>query len=335
MGRTKPSETKLVIAMRQAFQPWNPPADFGDPIRSRWPEMKVVHLTDVEKLNDELPDTAILAGHSLRPEQLALAHKLKWMHSFSAGVAQLMFPEMRRSGIAMTNASSVHCIPIAQHIVGTLIALARRFPDCLRYQQQACWASKDLWNAPVRPRELRGEVILFIGFGAIGRETANLLRPMEMRVWAVTRSGRPYPELAEQTFPADKLHEALAKADYIVIAAPDTPETRGMIGRAELALMKPSAYLVNVARGVIINEEALIAALQKGQIAGAALDVTSQEPLSEESPLWKLENVLITPHVSGLSEQTWGRQQQLLVENLGRWFSGRELLNPVSFEHGY
>ena len=178
-------------------------------------------------------------------------------------------------------------------------------------------------------------MILFIGFGAIGRETARLVRPLEMRVRAVTRSGHVDLDLAEQGFPAARLLEALPDADYVVVAAPETPESRGMIGAREIASMKASAYFVNAARGVIVDEAALIDALERHAIAGAALDVTSHEPLPPESPLWKLDNVLITPHVSGLSEHTWERQQKLLMENIERWFSGRELLNQVDIEQGY
>lgn len=333
-SRTKPSETKLVIGVRYAFSPWNPPEQLSADLRSHWPEMNVVHLSDLAALDEEIPDADILVG-SLRPQQLALATKLQWIHSFAAGVAPLMFPELRASEIVITNASSVHCIPIAQHILGALIALARRFPDCLRYQQQSRWAAQELWSAGVRPRELRHEVVLFIGFGAIGQETAKLLRPFEMRVWAVTRSGRARSELAERVFPAEELHKALPEADYVVVAAPETPETRGIMGEAEFGRMKSSAYFVNVARGSMIDEADLVSALERRAIAGAALDVTSTEPLPPDSPLWKLDNVLITPHVSGITEHVWERQEELLVENLERWFSGRELLNRVDPARGY
>ena len=155
-SRTEPSDTKLVICVRNAFKAWNPPPELAEGIRSRWPEMKVVHLTDLDGLDQELPDTDIFVAHVLRPEQLSIAHKLKWIHSFAAGVAQLMSPELMRGGVQVTNASSVHCIPIAQHILGALLALARRFPDCFRYQQQAHWAQQDIWNVPVRPPESFG-----------------------------------------------------------------------------------------------------------------------------------------------------------------------------------
>jgi phosphoglycerate dehydrogenase-like enzyme len=235
----------------------------------------------------------------------------------------------------VTNAASVHCVPIAEYVVGGLIALSRRFPDCMRYQQQGRWMQQELWNAPIRPRELGGQVLLMIGFGAIGRAVATALGPMKMRIWAVNRSGHADSGLAERVFPAAKLHEALSGADFVVVAVPDLRETRSMIGERELALMKSTAYLMNVARGIIVDERALIRALETRAIAGAMLDVTSQEPLPADSPLWKLDNVFITPHVSALSEHVWARQEHLLNENLERWFSGRELVNRVDISRGY
>ena len=297
--------------------------------------MRVIHVPRYDHIAEELPDTNIFVGFSLRPEQFALARKLKWLHSTDAGVGQLMYPELRKGGIEVTNASGVHRIPMAEHIVGTLIALARRFPDCFRYQQQSRWAQQELWNAPVRPRELRGQILLFIGFGAIGREVAKIIRPLGMRVWAVTRSGRAEEGLAEQVFPASKLHEALPQADFVVLAAPETPETRKLIGAREFALMKASAYFLNVSRGALVDEPALISALEQRKIAGAALDVASQEPLPPERPLWRLDNAFITPHMSAVSEHLWERQTDLLMENLERWFAGLELLNRVDLNRGY
>ena len=335
MIRTSPGETKLLICVWHAFALWNPPPEMPARIRARWPEMRVVHLPHYDHLMDEVPDTDIFVGFSLRPEQFLLARKLKWLHSTAAGVGQLMYPELRKSGIEVTNASGVHRIPMAEHILGILIALARRFPDCFRYQQQSLWAQQELWNAPIRPRELRGQVLLFIGFGAIGREVAKIIRPLGMRVWAVTRSGRAEEGLAEQVFPASKLDEVLPQADFVVLAAPETPETRKMIGPREFGLMKPSAYFMNVSRGALVDEPALISALEQRKIAGAALDVASQEPLPAENPLWKLDNAFITPHMSAVSEHLWERQTDLLMENLERWFAGDELLNRVDLNRGY
>lgn len=333
--RSSPSETKLVLCLNSDIPLWKPPSDAAQRIRARFPEMRVAHLTDPNGMGRELADADIFMGYALGPDLLARSPKLKWIQAVSAGVRHFLYPELRESGVIVTNASSVHCVPIAQHILGMVVALARRFPDCLRYQQQGVWATSDLWNAPVRPRELRGQVLLFIGFGAIGRETARLVRPLDMRIWAVTHSGRADTDLAERAFGIEQFHQALPQTDFVVIAAPDTPETRNMIGAPELSLMRRSAYLINIARGTLIDEPALIAALQANRIAGAALDVTVKEPLPPESPLWKLDNCFITPHVSGATENTWDREEELISENLKRWFAGSELLNLVDLSRGY
>ncbi len=333
--RTAPAQTKLLICVKNPFPLWNPPADTGPRMRARFPDMRIIHLPDWNGLEQELADADIFMGYSLEAKLLPLAPKLKWIHAVSAGVTQFLYPELRDRGVILTNATTVHCVPIAQHILGMLVALARRFADSLRYQQQAEWAQNKLWTAPIKPRELGGQVVLFIGFGAIGRETARLMRPLDMRIWAVTHSGRGHSELAERVLPASQLQQVLPEADFVVIAAPDTPETRNIMGAREFAMMKRSAYLINVARGTLVDEPALIAALQDNRIAGAALDVTAKEPLPGNSPLWKLENVFITPHVSGATENTWMREEELIAENLKRWFAGQELLNIVDLARGY
>jgi D-2-hydroxyacid dehydrogenase (NADP+) len=336
--RSRPEETKLVLCVRHPFSLWNPPPEMPKRIRERWPEMEVVHLATYDHLEQALAKAAIFVGFSLRPGQFAVARKLKWIHSTAAGVGQLMFPELRASGIEVTNAAGVHRIPMAEHILGTLVALARRFPDCVRYQQQSHWSQHDLWDgvSPAhRPRELQGQVLLFIGFGNVGREAARIARPLGMRIWAVTRSGRADEQFADRALPASRLHEALPHADFVVLAAPETPETLRMMGEREFSAMQASAYFINVARGSLVDEPALVRALQNHRIAGAALDVTSEEPLPPENPLWKLQNVFITPHVSAISEHLWERQTELLMENLERWFSGRELLNRVDLARGY
>ena len=335
MNRTKPAETKLVICVWHHFSLWNPPPEMAGRIRECWPEMRVMHVPNYDGLAAELPDTDIFVGFSLRPEQFGQARKLKWLHSTAAGVGQLMYPELRKSGIKVTNASGVHTIPMAEHILGMLVAMVRRFPDCFRYQRKAHWAQQELWDLPVRPRELHGQTLLLIGFGAVGRAVAMAVRALGMRVWAVTRSGEGDRELAEKIVPVERLHEVLPEADFVILAAPETPETRRMIGAPEFACMKASAYFMNVSRGALLDEPALIAALERRAIAGAALDVASQEPLPPDSPLWKLENAFITPHMSAVSEHLWTRQTDLLITNLERWFSGDELLNRVDLERGY
>jgi len=330
-----PEKTKVVICTFLQFTFLRTPPEFAQRVQARWPEMRVVHLPHYKLLPPELPDTDIFVGYLLRPEQFRSAVRLKWIHSTAAGVAQLLYPEIRNSEIVLTNASGVHADPMAEHIVGMMISMARNFPLAMRHQLSRQWAQQEIWDGPPRPRELAGALAVFVGFGAVGRATAARLRGLGVRVWAVTFSGIADPALAERSFPPSELNTAVAAADFLIIAAPDTPETHHMIGPAQLAAMKSGAFLINVARGSLVDEPALIAALKRRAIAGAALDVTSVEPLPPESPLWSLENVLITPHVSGVSERVWDRQADLLLDNLERWFDGQPLRNRVDMARGY
>lgn len=331
--RPAPSETKLVLCVQFQFSFWQIPAELPEAIRRRWPEMRVVHLNSYDLLPAELPDTDIFTGFTLQPDQLTASRKLKWIHVTAAGVAQLMRPDVQASGVIVTNSRGIHAIPMAEHTMGLLIALARKFPASVRYQQERRWAQQEIWEA--RPSELHGATIVIVGLGAIGSELARRAHAFGMRVWAVTRSGRANASLAERVFPAEELMRALPEADYVVLAAPDTPGTHHMIGETQLSAMKSSAYLVNIARGALVDEPALVRALEHRTIAGVALDVTEKEPLPLESPLWRLENALITPHTSAVGDRLWPRQTELMLENLDRWFSGRELINLVDFTKGY
>ena len=297
--------------------------------------MRVVHLPDYDCLPQELPDTDIFVGYSLRANQLSDAKKLKWIHSTAAGVAQLMYPELRDSGILVTNPSGIFSVPMAEHTMGLLIALARNFPDSTRHQDQSRWAQQELWDQPQHLTELNGQVLLIVGFGSIGHELARRAKAFDMRVWGVSRTGKGDTSLAEKIVPISQLHEVLPHADFVVVSAPETRETKHLIGAPELARMKPTARLINVARGSLLDQSALLTTLQNKKIAGAALDVTDPEPLPAADPLWKAPNLLITPHTSAISDRLWPRQTALLLDLLERWFAGRELLNQVDLHRGY
>lgn len=335
MKRNGPDETKLVICVWHAFTEWRPKPGMAEAIRRRWPEMRVVHLPDYTRLAEELPDTDIFVGYSLRAEQLKVARRLNWIHSTAAGVSQLMYPELRDSGVLLTNPSGVFSVPMAEHTMGMMLALARNFPDSVRHQDRSHWGQQEITDQPQHLTELNGQVLLIVGFGSIGHELAQRAKAFDMRVWGVSRSGNGDSALAERVLEASELHEALPHADYVVIAAPETRETKRLIGAAELALMKPGARLLNVSRGTLLDEAALIRALEEGRLAGAALDVTETEPLPAESPLWKTARLFITPHTSAMSDRLWGRQTELLMDLLERWFDGREMYNVVDFERGY
>jgi phosphoglycerate dehydrogenase-like enzyme len=335
MNRTIPSETKLVICVWHPFTFWRPQPVMPQTISARWPEMRVLHLPDYDRLPQELPDTDIFVGYSLRAEQLTHAKRLKWIHSTAAGVAQLMYPELRDSGIVVTNPSGVFSPPMAEHAMGLLLSLARNFPDSTRHQDRSQWGQQDIWDKPQHLTELSGQVLLIVGFGSIGRELAKRARAFDMRVWGVTRSGKGDTTHAEKIVPVAQLEEALPHADYVVIAAPETAETRHMIGAPQVAKMKPGARLINVGRGSLLDEAALIRALENGALGGAALDVTAVEPLPPDSPLWKAPNLFITPHTSAVSDRLWHRETALLMDLLERWFDGREMFNQIDFGRGY
>ena len=180
MSPPKPADTKLVISSYHRFTLWRSPPEMAEAVRKMWPEMRVLDLPHYDRITPELSDTDIFVGLLLRPEQLRQAPKLKWVHTTSAGVGQLMYPEFRASGITLTNASGVHAPAMAEHIAGMLVAMARDFPGSMRFQAQRKWGQQEIWDGRSRPRELSGAVALLVGFGAVGRAAAERLRAMHM-----------------------------------------------------------------------------------------------------------------------------------------------------------
>ena len=205
----------------------------------------------------------------------------------------------------------------------------------MRYQAQSHWGQQEIWDQPQHLTELNGQLLLIVGYGSIGRELGRRATAFNMRVWGVTRSGQGDSTHAEKIVPVSDLAQVLPHADYVVIAAPETPETRHIIGAPELACVKPSARLVNVSRGSLLDETALMRALHEQKLGGAALDVTGMEPLPSDSPLWKAPHLMITPHTSAVSDRLWKRQSEIFLELLERWFNGRELFNRVDLSRGY
>lgn len=330
----EPRSTKLVICVWHRFPLWCFPAWLTDAIRQRHPEMYVVHLPDYTGLAEELEDGDILVGYSVKPEQFAAAKKLKWIHSTAAAVHQLMFPELVASAVIVTNARSVHAVCMAEHTMALLLALARRLPSAFRHQQEARWAQQEIWQE-LSPVEINGRVLGLVGLGAIGNELARRARAFGMRIIAVKKHPERHAELADEVYGPEQLDRLLEQADFAVLCAPATPETQRLISRPQLERMKRTAYLVNVSRGALVDEAALIAALESGRIAGAALDVASEEPLPPENPLWRAPNLLLTPHIAAVSERLWHRHAALLLLNLERYFAGRELENVVDKSRGY
>ncbi len=335
IAHTKPADTKLIVCVWHPFPQWRADEMMPAAIRKRWPEMRVVHLPDFDRLPEELPDTDIFVGASLRPDQFAFAKKLKWIHSTAAGVNQLMYPALKNSGVLVTNPSGLFSPGMAEHLIGMMVLLARNFMDSVRYQDKHIWAQNEVSSIPGEITELSGELMLIVGYGSIGREVARRANCFDMRIWGMTRSGKGDASLVDKILPISDLDAALPHADWVVLAAPDTPDTQKLFSAERFARMKPGARLINMGRGTILDEDAFVAALNSGDIRGAAIDVATTEPIPPDSPLWTAKNLFITPHTAGVSDRLWRRETEILMELLERWFDNQEMFNVVDVSAGY
>jgi D-2-hydroxyacid dehydrogenase (NADP+) len=326
---------KLLIALYHRFELWQMPGWFPERLRREFPQLEVVHLSNYERVIEEIANADIAISWSLRGEQIKAAKKLRWIHSTAAAVHQLITPELRASDIVVTNARDVHGPVVAEHAIALAFALAKRLPQAVKHQQQRHWAQHDLWNAQPRPRELSGATMTIVGMGGIGRPLAKLAKALGMRVVGVREHPERGGQVVDTVYGFDELEQALREGDFVVLAVPVTPKTHHLMNAERLAHLKPDAYLINVGRGILIDEDALGHALESRSFAGAALDVTTDEPLSTESALWHMENVFITPHIAGLTERMWERHYAHYTENLRRYLAGEPLLWVVDKQRGY
>ena len=256
---------------------------------------------------------------------------LRWVHTGSAGVGAALFPEMVTSDVVLTNSAGIHAPPIAETVLGIMLYFARGLDFAARDQGAGRWDQTAFGTTASPVFELGGKTVGVIGYGGVGRAVAEKARCFGMHVLATRRTSRP----SDDGTPIVALEQLLSESDIVVIATPATPATHRLIGRAELGLLKPDAVLINVARGNIIDERALIEVLREQKIRAAGLDVFEQEPLPADSPLWRLPNVLILPHVSGTTPLFWNRQADLILDNFERYLAGRTLRNVVDKQAGY
>jgi phosphoglycerate dehydrogenase-like enzyme len=280
------------------------------------------------------------------PFDLGRAPRLRWVQFASAGVNRLLSHPIMRSNVVLTTTSGIHATPVAEYVLATTLAFFRHFPRMWEMQRRKQWPA-DMWHCG--GEELRGKTVGIVGYGSIGQEVARLCNAVGMGIVATKRQlkqerdnkhsgtglGDPGGALVDGWFPRADLHSMLSECDVLVLCVPLTAETKGMIGEAELRAMKPDAYLVNVSRGAVLDERALVQALKEGWIAGAGLDAFTVEPLPEDSALWELENVIITPHMCALTPQLRERGIEVFCENLRRYLSEEPLLNVVDKELGY
>jgi len=311
---------------------------------------------DVQQRSDaslgDLPDelrqrVEILYGWGRHFEGAEHLPHLKWIQTHSAGVNTLLDSPLWQSDVIFTSLNGVHAVPMAEHALAMILAFRWKLRLMLDFQSRSEWP-RNRWEYFALP-ELRGSTLGLLGYGAIAREVARQARALGMRILAVNRSGRrrpyegfsqpgvgdPQALIPDEIYPAGRLLDMLPRCDYLVVLAPLTPETRHLIGVEALACMKSSAILINQARGGLVDEPALIEALQREKIAGAGLDVFASEPLSADSPLWQFGNVIISPHVSGFTPAYDERASDLFAENLRRYLVQEPLINLVDRESGY
>lgn len=254
------------------------------------------------------------------------APALQWLHVFNAGVDHPIYTEMLERGVRLTTSAGSTAVPIAQTAITGLLMLARNFPRWLVAQRERRW---DPMRSPDFPRDLVGQTALVLGLGSIGSEIARLARALGLKIIGVRRSPQQPGDPVDELHPPQKLAELLPRTDWLIVTCPLTIETRGLIDAAMLARLPQGARIINVARGEIIDETALVAALRERRLGGAYLDVFEKEPLPAESPLWDLPNVLVTPHNSAAAVGNDERVYQLFVANLERWHHGKALSNEV------
>ncbi|MFO7696417.1 MAG: D-2-hydroxyacid dehydrogenase [Anaerolineae bacterium] len=300
-------------------------------LRSLATAHELLTTTDRAAIAAALPEIEVAAGHIGLETVLAMP-ALRWYQQWGAGAEWIMeHPEIRERDLVVTNVSGVHAVPISEHLLAMILALARRLPDAVRAQDRHEWL-RGGWKYPIF--ELAGKTMLLIGVGAIGQRTARLAAALDMHVIGLRRDPqRPARGVARMIGP-EELDVALPEADLVVLTAPLTPETRQMIGAEQFARMKPTACIFNIGRGGTIDQDALVQAIVSGQIAGAGLDVTDPEPLPADSPLWDLDNVLITGHYSGSTPEYDARALAIFEENLGRYVRGEPLRNQLDLTLG-
>ena len=300
-------------------------------LRDRFPDAEFVSATEDEAFAAALPAAdAIVGGSPLDDGELDAARRLRWIQVTSAGVEGWLTPALAEHPLQLTNFSGVAAPNIADHVLALLYAFARGLPELLDRQRRKEWSDE----APAT-FEPEGQTLVILGLGEIGEELAKRAAGVGLRVLAMQRHPDAPPEGVEETVANDELPELLREADHVALTLPLTEKTKGMIGAAQLAMLRPSAYLYNVGRGQVIDQEALIAALRAGKLAGAGLDVVDPEPLPADSPLWELPNVIITGHHAAATPRLWERGIVLLEDNIERFLKGEELRNAVDTKAGY
>jgi phosphoglycerate dehydrogenase-like enzyme len=335
---SRPNGAPAAIALSPILSARYRPRDLNR-IAAAAPGSRLVSVSLEGLADGDLSDVEVLLRGPL-PAQIfdrliARCPRLMWVHSATAGVERVLTPTALGRGLAITNARGVFSDPIAEYVLLMILAVSRRLPQLLELQRERTWQ-------PLESRELRDVTVGVVGLGSIGRRVAELALAFGSRVVAVrrevpagdTETGEAIPGIAE-LLPSDRLPELMSQSDFVVLALPLTPQTESLFDMSLLAHAKPGSWLINVARGRLIDERALLRALRDGPLGGAVLDTFREEPLPHDSPLYSVPNLIVTPHTSWSSSGVLDRSIELFCENLGRFARGEPLHNLVDPDAGY
>lgn len=300
-------------------------------LRQTFPEVRFLVAITPQEMLSAAPEADIIFTKRLRPEVLQSAARLRWVQAGVSGVERMLAAGLRERDVLLTNARGAHGVPIAEFILSMMLAFATGLHTLARAQLQRGRVFDPVISSKF---ELEGQRLCVLGAGDIGGTLARKARALGMRVSMVRRSSVPFP-YADETRPWDRLLDLLPRADHVALCLPLTDETIGIIGERELRAMKPTAHIYNVGRGLSIDPDALLRSLQEGWIAGAGLDVTTPEPIPEDSPLWEMPNVILGQHTSGSSPLNADRITTIFLENLGRFLRQAPLINVVDPQRGY
>lgn len=329
------SELRVLEFTRDPEGVWTLPDALRADLSRRFPDVRFGWPTTLEEAERLLPEAEVVFGWAVRPRNFSTAGRLRWVHVSAAGVGALLFPALVESQVVVTNGRGLHADAMAEHTLGVLFAFARKLHLARDAQRERRWTQAEQWTQDPPFGMLAGSTLGVVGFGQVGRAIGEKARALGVRVIAVRRHPAPDPAPAHEQWGVEALPRLLGESDAVVLAAPLTADTQRLIGAAELERLRPHAVLVNLGRGALVDEAALIAALESRRLAGAALDVFEQEPLAPGSPLWSMPQVIVTPHTSGMGPRLWERAVDLFAENLGRYRRGEALLNRVDKRAGY
>jgi len=329
------AKLRVLEFIRDRDDVWNLPPAALDRLRREFPDVTFDTPRDRAEADRAVAEADVVLGNAVRPENFDSAKRLRWIQVTAAGVGHMLFPELLESDVVVTNGRGIHAVAMAEHTMGVLLTFVRKLHLARDEQNRKRWTQRELWAGTPEFGALGGRTLGLVGFGSAGEEIARRARALGMRVIAVRRRPQHEPAPADEQWGPERLPDLLARADFLVLATALTAGTRGLIGREQLARMKPEVILVNLGRGGLVDEEALIESLREGRIAGAALDVFRDEPLPESSPLWEMPQVIVTPHISGLGPRYWERAVDLFARNLRAWRAGEPLINVVDKRAGY